>query len=456
MYKTKPRKPKTYNFDLIIIGSGPGGGVAAHLAAAAGKKVGLIEAHALGGDCFINGCLSTQALLKSAVTLETVQNSAQFGIRSSGISYNYRSIQACKDKALVNAGVHSDAALFRSEGITIIRGYAHFLSPWMVSAGLKRYSAPQFLISTGSNPLIPSIPGLADAGYITYKEASHLLKLPRSLFIIGGGAIAYEYAQIFSVFGTKVYIAEIKDHLLPNQDPEVSDSAEAALNAKGVYGYTNTNVIHLAGTPGRKIVTFIQKRRQYRVAVEEVMIAAGTQPNTDLGLENAGIDYTKNGVIVNRFMQTSRNHIFASGDVVDISTSSTHGAIQEGRLAIHNIFHRKKLAMNYLAVPKCFYGYPEIAVVGKTERILKITGQLYQTAIAPIGISGKAASNNYTAGFVKLVATHSGILLGASIVSPNASEMLQELSLAIEHHYYACVVYQTSCTHSHLGVKRFA
>jgi dihydrolipoamide dehydrogenase len=444
MNKLNDLKPKKYNFDLIIIGSGPGGGVAAHLAAAEGKKVGLIESHILGGDCFVNGCLPTKALLKAAETLATVQTSSKFGIRSSAISYNYRSVQAHKEKALSSVGIYNESTIFKSDGIITIRGRAHFLSPWVVSAGIKRYSAPKFFISSGATPIIPKIPGLANAGYITYKQAGHLLKQPRSLFIIGGGGTAYEYAQIFATFGTKVYVADINDHLLSREDPEVSDSAEAALNHKGVYCYTNSRVIEVSGSPGRKIVTYIQNNRHYKVAVEEVMVAIGMQPNLDLGLENAGVSYTTAGIRVNHHMATSCKHIFAAGDVFDTSVPiSVQGSILQSRIAIHNMFHRQKITMNYRSVPRCYYGFPEIAVVGSTEHDLKLTGQLYQTAIAPVGVTSKAASNDYTDGFVKIIATHSGIVLGASIVAPSASEMVQELTLAIEQRHYACAVSNT-------------
>ena len=443
MYKIKPKKPKKFDFDLIVIGSGPGGGVAAQLAAAEGKRVGLIESHILGGDCFVNGCLPTKALLKSALTLKTVQNAYQFGIKTSGASFNYRAVQAWKEKVLASSGIQNETKVYQSEGITIIHGAAHFLNPWVVSAGLRRYSATKFLISTGASPEIPDIPGLMSSGFITYKEAGHLLKPPRSLFIIGGGATAYEYAQIFSIFGTKVYIAEAKDHLLPKEDPEVSDSAEAALSSKGVFVCTNTKVTNVIGSPGRKIITFIWSNRQHRIAVEEVMVAVGDQPNIDIGLDNAVVDTTDNGIRVNRFMKTSAKHIFAAGDVIDIN-ASIQAAIQEGRIAVHNMFHRRKVGINLHAVPRCFHGDPEIAVVGKTEHELKTSGELYQTAIAPIGIIGKAMTNNYSTGFVKIIATHSGILLGACIVAPYASEMLQELTYAIEHHHYACTISNTA------------
>ncbi len=442
MFKTKYRKPISYDFDLIVIGSGAGGGIAAHLAAAEGKKVGIIEASAIGGSCPNFNCIPTKALLKAAETLETVQSANQFGIRANAVSYNFRSIQAWREKAVTATGVHSELTAFKSENITLIKGHAHFVNPWTVSVGLRRYTAHQFLVATGSSAFIPDITGLKEAGYITSKEAGQLVKLPKSIFIIGGGATAYEYAQIFSAFGTRVHVAESGLHLLPKEDPEVGDAAAAALEARGVRVHSATRVVHIGGGKGRKVITFEQHGQEHKIAVEEIMVASGKTPNVDIGLENAGVHASEDGVRVNKRMRTNKKHIFAAGDVVG-KYLTTHAGMQEGRIAVHNMYHRKQVDMDYAAIPRVFYGKPEVAVVGKTEHELKLTGELYQTSIAPIGILGRAITSNYTAGFVKITATASGIVVGASIVAPHASEMISELSLAVNNHLHACDIANT-------------
>jgi len=439
MYKNKLKKPKNYNFDLIIIGSGVAGALAAHLATKEGKKVGLIEALALGGDNPHFGSIPTGALLKAAKTLREVQSAGQFGIRANAVSFNYQSVQAWKEKAINATGANNEASVFRSEGITLIRGHAHFLSPWCVSVGLKRYCAPKFLIATGALPTIPNIPGLVESGYITYRQAVHLPKFPKSLVIIGGGKTAYEFSQIFSAFGTQVIVMEYRDHLLPSEDPEVSDSAEAALSRKGIKVITSAKIVSVASNTTRKIIAFEKDDRQHRIAVEEIMVTCGKSPQLDLGLENTGVKYNRVGIHVNRRMQTNKKHIFAAGEVVSAKTP-IHFAAEEGRVAAHNLFHKDKISINTHAVPHCLYGDPEIAVVGKTERDLIASDEPYQTAIAPIGIIGKSMTNNYTFGFVKIIATHSGILLGACIVAPDAVEMISELTFAVAHRHYACAI----------------
>jgi pyruvate/2-oxoglutarate dehydrogenase complex dihydrolipoamide dehydrogenase (E3) component len=442
MFTPKYRKPISYDYDLIVIGSGAGGGVAAQLAASEGKKVAIVEAENVGGTCPHDSCVPTKALLKAAETLEVVKSADAFGIKSTAASFNYRSVQAWKESAIKATGVTHDAHTFSSQNITVIKGHGHFITPWTISVGLRRYSAHQFLLATGSTVYIPAIEGLADTGFITYKEASRLEKIPKSLFIIGGGATAYEYAQIFVAFGTKVHVIESAMHLLPKTDVEVGDIAEAALTNRGVRVHTAAHVRLVSGKAGHKIITFEQHGQQHKIVVEEIMVASGKRPNVDIGLENAGVRYTDEGIYVTKHMQTNKSHIFAAGDVIGHHLS-THVAMQEARIAVHNMYHRKQAAMDYMALPQVYFGQPEIATVGKTERELKMTGDIYQTAIAPISILGRSITSNYTSGFVKITATQSGIVLGASIVAPDASEMIGELTLAVAKRLRACDISNT-------------
>jgi len=436
------KKPSRTNYDLIVIGSGAAGSVAAQHAAQAGKKVCIVESGELGGDSPRFGVIPTKALLEAAKTLNVIQKSHQFGIRASAISFNYRSVQAFKEKAINSTGFNKEVDVFKNSNITVIRGRAHFINPWTISVGVKHLSSQKFLISSGTLPYVPQIPGIADAGYITYRQAVDLPKPPKSLFIIGGGSVSYEFAQIFAEFGSRVYIAEQKDHLLPKEDPEVGDSAEAVLTEMGVQVYTSTNVTSVSGNQGRKIINLEQKGRHLKINTEEVMVACGKIANTNLGLINAKVKYSANGIGINSHLQTSQKHIYAAGEVTGL-VSSAHGAIQQASIVAHNLYARKKLKMDYRAIPRVVYGTPELAMTGYSEHQLVKTGVIYQSAIAPIYIVGKSITSNYSSGFVKLLATNNGVLLGASIVAPYASEMIGELSLAIQHRLHACAITKT-------------
>lgn len=436
------KKPTNFDFDLLVIGSGAGGGVVAHLAAGYGKKVGLVEADKLGGDCPNYSCIPTKSLLSATNALNTMKSASKHGLRATNISYSASSLASWRDSVVAKANGSQDASAFTAEGIKIIKGHAHFLSPWMVSIGSRRYTARKFLIASGSSPVIPTIDGLVETGYITYREAGHLREFPKSIVIIGGGATAYEFGQIFSTFGTRVHIIEKHHHLLHNEDTEVGDLAEATLQANGVRVHLGSKVNHVSGDKKHKVVVFEQGGQEHRIACDTIMVASGKKPNIDLGLENTGIKFNNYGVKVSTTLETTKKHIYAVGDVVG-GDLFAHVAVQHARVAAHNMFRSKKVHFDTHAIPRIFYGLPEIACVGKTEHILRMMNTSYQTAIAPIGIIGRSGPANYDSGFVKLIATHSGILIGASVVAPHAGEMLQELTFAINHRHRACDVSET-------------
>lgn len=436
------KKPSKFDFDLLVIGSGAAGGVGAHLAVGYGKRVGLVEFDKLGGDCPNYSCIPTKALLSAATTLKAIQSAPQYGLRASGASFNPTSLHAWKQKAVKEATGEHTGKTYTSEGIAVLRGHAHFLSPWTISVGSHRYTARKFLIASGSSAVTPNIAGLNETGYITYREAADLTKFPKSIAIIGGGAVAYEYGQIFSAFGVKTYVIEQHNHLFSKEDVEVGDIAEANLVNAGVRVLTSSKVTKVSGDAKRKVVVFEQHGQQHRILAEQIMIANGKLPNVDLGLENTGIRYDEYGVKVNANMQTSKEHIYAAGDVTG-GQLFTHVAVQEARVALHNMFQRGKIKVQNHAIPRVFYGNPEIAAVGKTEHELIMCGHLYQTSIAPIGILGRSTATNYTSGFVKVIATHNGVLIGASVVAPHAGEILQELTFAIQHRKRAHDVAET-------------
>ncbi len=428
--RKKHKKPKVFDFDLLIIGSGPGGGVAAHLAANANKKVGLIEQGDPGGANAFYGTIPTRALLDAANQLWQLKTIGKYGIRSSTQSYNFRAVQLWKQKAMYATGVLEESDVFGHDKITLIKGRAHFVSPWTISVGMKRYSAKKIIIATGSVPVIPAIPGLNEAGFLTVKEASNLEKPPRSIFIIGGGKIAYEYSQIFSAFDSRVHIAEPSGSLIHHADEEVNDGAVWALEGKGIRVHLETQIMSVAMHGGRKIISLVKNDRMHRIVVEQILIAGEEHPALDMGLENCGISYGPKGIRVNGFLQTNKKHIYAIGSVIG-KHSEPHTASAEARLAIHNIYAKKPIKYPFDVSPTIYYGTPEIAVVGKNEQTLRQISKKYQVGIAPIELIGSARTNDYSGGFVKLLTSKEGVIEGAAIISSHASENISELSLSV-------------------------
>lgn len=430
-----PRKRHVYDYDLICIGSGAGGGVAAHIASRQGKKVAIIEQEKLGGECPNYGCVPTKALLHAAELYRNAAKAKDFGIRVSALNFSYPKIKQWKDLAVERTGTDEGKEAYASEGITTIKGHAHFISEHEVSTGKRRFTARKFLIATGTSDFIPPIEGLAETGFITYRDAIDLTKPLKSVFVIGGGAIGCEFAQLFATFKSKVSIAEFAPHLLPKEDQEVGELVQAVFEqVNGMEVHTSAKVVKVEKKAGKKIVHFEQNGKSFTAKVDEILVATGKVANVDLGLENAGVKYHPRGINVDRHMQTSNPNLFAAGDVTG-QYMFTHMASYQSRIAAHNMFTQKRnwVKADYHAVPRCVFVEPEAASVGLTEQEIKDKGWKYQVGATPISVIGRSNVADSDIGFVKVLANDKGVLLGASIVAPRAGESIHELTLAIQH-----------------------
>lgn len=432
-----------YDYDLIVIGSGAGGSVAADIVASAGKRVAIIEGDTLGGESPNWGCVPTKALLHAASIYDDAKHGQPFGIRSAAVGYNYPSVKAWKDLAVQRSGAASGARYYQSRGIGLFNGMAHFISPHEITVNRRHLSAANFLIATGSHWILPDIQGLDETPYLTARSALELSRPPKSLFVIGGGATGTEFAELFSIFGTKVHIADIAPRLLPKEDQEVSEVVEKTFSDKrGMNILTRAKVIAVAKEGLMVRVTYLRGSEQHSVKVDQLLVAAGKAPTVDIGLENAGVTYTPKGVQVDDHLQTSVKHIFASGDAIGRSMF-THVGVYESKIFAHNLLNKGKLAPDYRAVPRVTFVSPEVASVGLSEETCLKRDLAIKTAVAPINIIGRANVSNVRDGFVKVITDKKGILLGASVVAPHAGEVVHELTLAIQHGLSASQVANT-------------
>jgi dihydrolipoamide dehydrogenase len=432
MYKQKHKKPSTINYDYVIIGSGSGGGVAAHMLARAGKSVAIVEQEKVGGECPNFGCVPTKALLQSAEVYNTLKEAHNFGIEPKAVSFNYPKIRAWKTEAVENTGVEDGRQAFKDDNIDVLVGHAHFISPWILNVGGKRVHANTFLIATGTHDVVPPIQGLKEAGYWTYRHAIEQTKPPKRLFVIGGGAIGLEFAHLFQSFESEVTIAEFAPRLLIREDEEMGELVKAIFESRGATVLTSTKVTSVKKNPdGSKSVTYETDGVAKTKTVDEILLAAGKAPNADLGLENAGVVYTNKGITVNEQMQTNVKHIYACGDVTGMYMF-THTASYQSRIAAHNMLHRAKRGADYTAIPRCVYLSPECAAVGATEYELQERKVTYHVGAVPISMIGRANTSQEDTGYVKVLASKNGQILGASIVSPRAGEMIHELTLAVK------------------------
>lgn len=426
-------KKHTFDYDLIVIGSGAGGSAAATIAAREGKKVAIVEQDVFGGDSPNFSDVPVKALLHAAQLYDEARHGSRFGLRSSTLGYNYPSLRAWKNLAVERTGAAGNRKFYESQGIATIAGRAHFLSPHEISVNRKHISGARFLIATGSEWVAPEIPGIEEIPFLTPRTILESLRPPKSIYIIGAGTIGVEMAQLLAIFGTKVYLAEIAARLLPQEEEEVGELFERTLReGKGVTSLTQTRTVAITKDGLGYRVTFLRAGVEKSVHVDEILVATGRKPSVDLGLENASVTYDPTGVKTNEYLQTSARHIYAAGDVLGRS-SHTHTALLESRIAAHNLFNKVQLTPDYTANPRLTFTTPGVATVGFTEddcikRDLKIN-----TAIAPLNIIARSNTSDFRDGFVKLVTDKKGVLLGATVVAPHASEIIHELALAVKY-----------------------
>jgi pyruvate/2-oxoglutarate dehydrogenase complex dihydrolipoamide dehydrogenase (E3) component len=283
----------TFDYDLIVIGSGAGGSAAAAIAARAGKRVAIVESDVFGGESPNWSDVPTKALLHVARLYDEARHGDKFGLRTSTLGYNYPSIRAWKELAVKRTGAAGNRHFYESHGISAFNGNAHFLTPHEISVNRRHLSAAHFLIASGSSWVTPKIQGITDVPFFTPRTILEALRPPKSLFIIGGGSHGVEIAQLMATFGTKVYIAEQAARLLPKQDAEVGELMERGLtDQKGVTVLTHSRVISVEKQGLTKRILISRAGVEKFVKADEILVATGRMPNVDLGLENASVKYT--------------------------------------------------------------------------------------------------------------------------------------------------------------------
>lgn len=422
---------KKYDFDLAIIGSGAGGSVGAHHAVSLGKKVVMFEMADIGGECPNWACVPTKALLHAAEVYQTSKNGAAYGIDTKGVEFNYHRIKKWKDLVVSRTGAAHGEESFRSEHIKLIKSKARFVDEHQIEADGQLYSAKNFLIATGSTVFIPPIDGLKESGYVTFHEAVDFDELPKSIFILGGGPIGCEFAQVFSSFGSRVVVGDSLERLLAKEDKEVGDLVQAMFEFRGIKVLTGIAVNKVEKKNGMKIVHYTKGKEQHTVEVEEILVATGKRPVLDFNPENAGLKIEKGHLSVDRHLQTNQKHIFAAGDVVG-PYLFTHTGYYQSYLAVNNMYTRKKIRPDYTTVPRCVFTDPEIASVGISEQQAVEEGIRIKKGIIAISMLGRANTSNQFDGFVKIITDKKGVIIGGAIVAPHAGEMIHELALAVE------------------------
>ena len=429
-----PRGP----YALLVIGAGPGGLVAARAAAALGAKVALVEGHRLGGDCLNYGCVPSKALIRTARVYAELRTAAQFGAvfdqpAAGAIRVDFPAAMARLRRIRTRISRVDSAARLTALGIDLYFGMAHFVGPDSIEVNGAQLHFKKAVIATGSRSMLPAIPGLAEAGFLTNETVFDLTTRPASLLVIGGGPLGCELAQAFSRFGTRTIIAHSEPLFLPKEERDAAQMVSDALARDGVEIHLNTTAVAVRVEGGRKLIDLINDGNITTVAVDEILTGIGRVPAVQtLNLDAAGVAYDpESGVHVDDFLRSSNRRIYAAGDVC-LEHKFTDTADASARIAVRNALFLGRKRMSALTIPWCTYTDPEIAHVGLYVRQARERDIPVKTFTIPMHDVDRAIADGEEDGFVKIhVRDGTDKILGATIVARHAGEMINGLSLAM-------------------------
>jgi len=422
---------KNYDYDIVCIGLGPAGMAVSHMASAMGLKVCAIEKNKLGGECMNVGCIPSKALLKMAEVRNSFRHSVEMGLAPAEMPRVKDPFKRIRDY-IQYIDKNKNSASFKKFDIILREGPAGFVDDHMVSVGGRKITARKIFIATGTVPTIPPIPGIDKVEILTNNNLFDLEKIPESLTIIGGGAIGSEMAQAFSRLGSKCVIVQMDPFLIPIGDKDAGDLLEEVFKKEGITVHNSKKIGRLERESGKII---LHTEDGIKIPSEKILIAAGRSVNLEeLNLGKVNIKYTKKGVSVNRYLQTSQPHIYAVGDC-NGHFLLTHAAMQQGMIGLLNAVMPWPFKKDFkkCVVPWTVFTEPSVSYVGMKEEELKAKNIEYETITARYEDYGAAVAENIGIGFVKAFVSRGGQVYGVSIVGENSGEMINEWALIIQN-----------------------
>jgi pyruvate/2-oxoglutarate dehydrogenase complex dihydrolipoamide dehydrogenase (E3) component len=421
-------------YQLAIIGAGPGGLAAAEVANALGARVALIERDMIGGGCLNVGCVPSKSIIRTAQLYADMRYAQRYGAEvPCEIIVDFAAVMARVRRIRTHLSGGISARRLADQGIDLFFGDARFTGPDTMSINGATLRFEKALIATGSHPMVPPIPGLAEAGYLTNENVFELTALPRRLMIIGGGPLGCEMAQAFCRLGAKITIVQDMPLFLGKEERDAAQILSDAFARDGIEVRLNTTVAAVRTEHGEKQVDLVSDDYRNTVTVDAIGIGIGHEPNVEqLGLADAGVDYdVTNGVHVDDFLRTSNPNIFAAGDVC-LEYKYTHTAEAAAHIVVENALFGGRKRLSELIVPWCTFTVPEIAHVGLYVREANRLGIPIKTFTIPMHEIDRAMTDSAEDGFVKIhVKGHTDKILGATIVGRHAGDMINEVTLAM-------------------------
>lgn len=421
-------------YNLVVIGAGTAGLIAAAGAAGLGAKVALIEWHLMGGDCLNVGCVPSKGVIRASRALYDARNCSEFGVLDGTcLGFDFSTAMERMRRLRAEISRHDSARRFRDElGVDVFIGDGSFSGPDTVEVAGKTLRFKKAAVCTGARAAAPFIPGLAEAGYLTNETIFSLTELPGRLAVIGAGPIGCEMAQSFARFGSRVTLIELDPHILGREDNDAAEILHSALAREGVEMQLGAEIINVEIRGREKVLRLERNGEAVDVVVDAILVGIGRTPNTEgLELEKGGILYGKRGVTVSDTLQTSNPNVYAAGDICS-PYKFTHSADALARILIANALFMGRQKSSALTIPWCTYTDPEIAHVGMYERDAADKGVEVTTLTVPLSDIDRAVLDGETEGFARVhLRKGTDKILGATIVARHAGEMINEFSLAI-------------------------
>lgn len=420
------------DYDIIVIGGGPGGYIAAIKASQMGAKTAIIESGSFGGVCLNWGCIPTKTLLKSAKVYQYVLHSSKYGIDIddlSNVSINWENMLQRKRDVVkkLTSGVEF---LLKNNKVDIYRGFGNVIDKNSIEVNGNKLTCKNLILATGSSPNIPDLPGVKEGvenGFvITSKRALELSEIPKNLVILGGGVIGVEFATLYSSLGTKVTIIQNIDRILEFMDHDVINAMEEILLGLGVEILYNTSIVKLNGNN----ITIRNKNEEKNIITDKLLVSIGRYANMR-GLENLNLETYRRGVKTNENQETNIPGVYAIGDLNGVFNLA-HVASAEGIVAVENIMGEDK-KIDYNKAPNCIYSFPEMAAVGYNELDARNKFKTIIVSKLPLSTNGKALAEGESTGFIKIIAEKEyGEIIGVHIIAPTATDIVSEIVTTME------------------------